>query len=174
MAKVIDNDIIQGLSGKLGKQLVIRHMRDGRTIVVTCPDFSHRVFSQGQLAHQSRFQEASSYAKAAAKTQLVYGELARQRQKPAYNLTLSDWFHPPVIHRLERSDGRILVEATDNVMVGRVQVSVFDYQGKLLETAEAIRGEGDYWEFASQAQGKTIVAEAWDLPGHVARLVAQL
>ena len=39
------------------------------------------------------------------------------------------------------------------------------------EKGDAVRGAGDWWEFISQAEGKTIVAEAWDLPGHVTRLV---
>lgn len=56
MAQVKSNDIMLGLSGKLGRQLSIRHMRDGRNFVLTRPDFSNRVFSEEQLTHQSRFQ----------------------------------------------------------------------------------------------------------------------
>jgi hypothetical protein len=57
MAKVYKNLAMEGLSGGLGN-LVIRHMRDGSTRVCTRPDFSRRVFSQGQKDHQSRFKFA--------------------------------------------------------------------------------------------------------------------
>lgn len=41
----------------------------------------------------------------------------------------------------------------------------------VLEKGEAIRREGDWWDFVSQAEGKRIVTEGWDLPEHVARFV---
>lgn len=56
----------------------------------------------------------------AAKTKPVYGELAADTSKTAYNLALSDWFHPPVIHKVTQQDGHILVDATDNVLVTQV------------------------------------------------------
>jgi hypothetical protein len=42
-----------------------------------------------------------------------------------------------------------------------------------LETGEAMRGEANWWEFASDIQGKTVVAQAWDLPGNVTKSVVQ-
>ena len=89
----------------------------------------------------------------------------------AYNFALSDWFDPPVIDCIERREGRILVEASDNLMVTKVRVTVLDQDGGVLEEGEAVRSEGDWWEFASQVEGKTIIAEAWDLPGHVTKFV---
>ena len=74
----------------LGQSLVFRQMKDGRTIISTKPDFSNRVFSQEQLTHQSRFQEASAYARHAAKTNPIYAELAKGTSKNAYNIALSD------------------------------------------------------------------------------------
>jgi hypothetical protein len=126
-----------------------------------------------QHAQNRRFREAVFYAKA-AQVQALYVELAAVTpMKTAYNLALRDWFEPPVIQRIERREGGILVEATDNILVSRVRVSILDGSGQLLEAGEATRGQGDCWEFASRAQGKTIIAEAWDLPGHVTRLVEQ-
>lgn len=55
-------------------------------------------------------------------------------------------------------------------MVAKVFVTVFDEAGEILETGDAIRREGDWWEFPSQVQGKTVKAEAWDFAGKVARL----
>ena len=65
----------------------------------------------------------------------------------------------------------IRVQASD-VMVTKAQVTVLDENGSVLETGDAIRSKDDWWEFASQAQGKTVIAEAWDLPGHSTTFVS--
>jgi hypothetical protein len=45
-------------------------------------------------------------------------------------------------------------------------VTILDEQGRTLEQGEGMRGESDWWEYVSKAQGKTILAEAWDLAGN--------
>lgn len=77
MAKVKRNPMLQGISGAINKTLVFRQMRDGTTILSAAPDFSRRVFSEGQLTHQSRFRQAAAYARRAAKTNPIYAELAK-------------------------------------------------------------------------------------------------
>src|SRR5215216_5299015 len=110
MAKVKNNLVTEGLSGRVGKRLVFRQLRDGSTVLCTLPDFSNRVFSEEQVTHQSRFKRASAYAKVAAKTTPIYRELAPARNTNAYNLALSDWFNPPVIDGITRQAGRICVD----------------------------------------------------------------
>jgi hypothetical protein len=83
-------------------------------------------------------------------------------------LALYDWFNPPVIQRIERKDGRIRVRATDNVMVTRVQVTILDEEGKVIEKGEGIKRKNDWWEYVPSAEGR-IVAETGDLAGNVAR-----
>ncbi|HSA99905.1 MAG TPA: hypothetical protein VLE49_04590 [Anaerolineales bacterium] len=168
MAKAKRNMVVRGISGTVGKDLVFRQMRDGSTIVSGKPDFSHRVFSHGQLTHQSRFQQAAAYARAAAKTNPIYTELAQGTTKTAYNIALSDWFNPPVIHESKCQNGHILVNATDNVLVTRVLVTILDEEGEIREKGEGIRAEGDWWEYVSAREGRVRV-EAWDLAGNVAR-----
>ena len=73
---------------------------------------------------------------------------------------------PPVIHSIERWDGCIRVQATDNIGVTRVRVSVLDEAGRPLVTGAATRADGDWWEFATQVEGKRILAMAFDLPGN--------
>jgi len=168
MAKVKQNAILQGISGILGKELVFRQMKDGRTIISTKPDFSNRIFSEGQLTHQKRFQEAAAYARGAAKTNPIYAELAKEASKNAYNIALSDWFNPPVIHSIERQGELIRVEATDNVLVTKVSVSILDEEGNVFEQGEAILQSGHSWEYTASAEGK-IKVEAWDLAGNIVR-----
>lgn len=169
MAKVKRNMIVRGISGTIGKELVFRQMKDGSTIVSAKPDFSNRVFSEEQLTHQSRFQQAAAYARAAAKTNPIYAELAKGTTKTAYNIALSDWFHPPVIHEVRREKGCIRVMATDNVRVARVVVIILDEDEEVREKGEGVRGEGDWWEYATTTEGRVKV-EAWDMAGNVVRV----
>jgi len=82
---------------------------------------------------------------------------------------------PPVIHRIERRKGQIGVEATDNIGVVRVRVTVRDAQGQIIEEGEATRGRGNWWKFTPQTAGRgaSILAEAWDLPKNKASLVLE-
>lgn len=170
MAKVITSELIKILSGAIGG-LVFRPMPDGTTWVSTAPHYGRRKFSKGQKEHQQRFREASSYACHAAKTQPVYAELAKGTMKTAYNIALSDWFNPPVIHQIQRKGVRILIEASDSVMVMKVVITILDNKGKVLEKGEGTRQEGDCWEYVPRTVGKTITAEAWDLAGNVTKFV---
>ena len=166
MAKVAKNVLVRGISGSIG-DLVFRQMKDGSTWVSATPDFSHRKFSKGQQSHQSRFKEAASYARGAARVQPLYAQLAKGTTKNAYNIALSDWFNPPVIHRLERREGRILIDASDNVLVTKVRVTVWDEEGKTLEQGEAVQQgpKTAWWEYVTHAEGR-VLAEAWDLAGN--------
>ena len=171
MAKAIMDELIKAFRGSIGG-LVFRQMRNGSVVVSMRPHFHRRRFSQAQKDHQSRFKEASQYARFAAKSQPIYTERARGTLKTAYNIALSDWFNPPVIHQIEWRDGQIRVEARDDVLVTKVQVTVLDEGGQVLEKGEATRSNGDWWELASHTQGTMLIAEAWDLAGHVGRLVS--
>ena len=170
MAKVKDNIITEGLSGKLGKRLVARHMRDGRTIIATRPDYTGHKWTPGQRSHHSRFQEASAYASMASKSNPLYAALARGTAKNAYNLALSDWFKPPVIHGVTRQAGSLRVHVTDNVQVTEVRVTISDEEENMLEQGKAVLLEnGPWWEYASTTGGR-IRVEAFDPAGNTARL----
>jgi hypothetical protein len=170
MAKVRDNYITEGASGKLGRRLVFRHMKDGRTIIATRPDYTGHVWTPDQSAHHSRFRQAAAYARSASKTTPLYAELAKGTAKNAYNIALSDWFRAPVIHEVTRLGDRVRVEASDNVLVARVVITVTDDHGQRIEQGEAARMDDTGWEYITSApEGATILVEAFDLPGNVAR-----
>ena len=165
MTKVKRHVLLEGMSGTLGKNLVFRQMRDGSTIVSAKPDFSRRIFSTEQLTHQSRFQEAVAYARLAAKTNPIYAELANGTTKTAYNIALSDWFNPPVIHHIKQESGRIFIEASDNVLVTKITVTILDAEGQPLEQGQAVQVNSLCWEYVTSQAGKVIV-NAFDLPGN--------
>lgn len=77
----------------------------------------------------------------------------------------------PVIRRVEQREERILVQGGDHVRVTRVRLTLLDAAGEVLQKGEALRKEGDYWEFTCKCSGQIMIVEAWDLPGHVTKLV---
>jgi hypothetical protein len=175
MAKIKKKNIlIENLSGSVG-DLVFRQMPDGSTRVSRKPVFSKRESSQAQLDQQNRIKLASAYA-SQAKTLPVYVERARRKKKTAFNLAMADWFHPPVIHSLERRDGRIRVQASDDMQVTRVEVRILDSEGSVLAQGQAEQVDPLYWEYATEAAPSvnrdgtgagTLEASAWDLAGNV-------
>jgi hypothetical protein len=182
MTRVILNGTVQGLRGKIGN-LIFRQLPDGSTVMTEAqPKKNSREKKRArqkrsarQKEHNSRFQEAVFYARVAAKTKPLYAELAAATPTwTAYNHALHDWFHAPEIGCLTQQDGRIWVDASDDVRVTKVRITVLDSENRVLETGEAVRDGEDWWEFASRAQGKTVIAEAWDLPGNVTKLVLDL
>jgi len=168
MAKVIDNLVTEGLSGKLGKRLVARHMRDGRTIIATRPDYTGHVWTADQQVHHSRFQEAAAYAHGASKTNPLYAALAAGTAKNAYNLALSDWIKPLVIHQVTRQAGSIRVHVTDNVQVTEVRVTISDELGTVLEQGTAAPAGGAWWVYSPAIAGR-IRVEALDPAGNRTR-----
>ena len=172
MAKMQGNPILQGLSGSLGNQLYFRRLRDGRTIVCAKQDFSRRKLSAGQAAHHERFKAAAAYAKAAAQTRPIYAQLAAGTMKTAYNVALSDWFHPPVIHRVEVREETVRIWASDDVLVAQVTVIILDEQGRVVQQGLAVLAQPDWWDFAPTPplRGRyKLVVEAQDLAGNVTR-----
>ena len=170
MAKVTLNQLLEVIRGGIGG-LVFRQRPDGAIIISGAPRYRKGKATQKQKAYRERFRDAARYARWSARVHPIYAELAAGTWKSAYNFALSDRLKAPVIHRIERQDGRILVEASDNIRVTRVRVTVLDERGTAVEIGEAIPGEGNGWEFTSHLEGKTIVAEAWDLAENRSRLV---
>jgi hypothetical protein len=165
MALVVDNIITEGLSGRLGDQVVFRRLRNGRTYLCKKPNFSNRKLSDAQKEHHGRVKSAAAYARNASRTNPLYARLAEGTMKNAYNVAFGDWFHPPVIQRLGWYGTAVRIWATDDVQVAGVLVLVLDGNGGILEQGTAAQGRGDWWEYAPTAMGK-IVVEARDLPGN--------
>ena len=171
MAKVFDNVIVAGLSGNLGRsRLQFKKGRNGKTIVALNPVFSeNRIFNETQLAQQEAFRQATQYAKV-ARNQSLYVNLARGADATPYNLALSDWFNPPVIHEVSRGDSCIRVVATDNVQVTKVLIAISDDEGKTVEQGQATMKYDTLWEYTTSAPAEaSVTVEAFDLAGNCTR-----
>jgi hypothetical protein len=180
MAKLNLNKLFEELRGKIG-DLVFRRRPDGTLIVSGKPDYKGKPKHKGtpaQQAHRQHVKQVAQFASHLAKTHPIYAELAaedkaRGKWLSPYNFALADCLKPPVVHCIEHADGCIRVQATDNIGVVQVRVTVKDENGKVLEWGDAVRTEADWWEYPSQAEGTTILAQAWDIPHNVGEIVLQ-
>ena len=170
MARVHLDKIIKALRGKIGG-LVFRLMPDGSIVVSSAQRSRKGKGTPNQKAYwNGTFKDRVQWAKWAHKHYPIYEELAADLPMVnAYNLAIKDISYPPVIYRILRVDGRILVNAWDEILVAGVRVLVHDEHGKLVESSDAIQFEKDWWEYTPQAEGK-VSAFVWDLPGNRARI----
>ena len=145
-------------------------IKDGSFLVSSISVFNFRKFSREQGDQGQPFQEASAYARRAAHAQPVYIELAKAMKLTPYNIALSDRMNPPVIHRILYRNDRIFVEASDNVMVAKLEIMIWDEQGEIVEQGEVVRVQGDWWEYLPECTARKISAAAWDLAGNVTRV----
>jgi hypothetical protein len=177
MALLNLNKLFDDIRGKLGN-LVVRRRPDGKLIISSTPHYKGKRGHKGtpaQRAHRQRVSDIAPFASHLAKTHPIYaelaaGEVARGKWMSPYNFALADCLVPPVIHHIERREGCIRVQATDNIRVTQVWVVVLDEAGYSLETGDAIRAEEDWWEYAPCTEGKRVLAKAFDLPGNCTRL----
>ena len=156
---------------------MFRRLRDGRTILCVKPDFSRRKLSEGQQAHHGRFREGAAYVRDAAKSEPVYAELAAGTMKTAYNIALADWFHPPVIHRVELQDGTVRIRASDDVCVAQVTVTILDETGNVVQQGPAVQAQPKWWDFTPTLpllSGYKVVVEAKTVERFVDAHFAQL
>ena len=178
MAKVQDNIVMQGLSGTLGNQLVLK-ISKGRTIVSTKPTFSeNRTFSAAQLAQQQAFREATTYARAVQGDE-VYIAKANGSPKSPYNVAVADWFNAPEVLGIDLSGWNgaagelVRVQARDDVKVKHVIVRFNDAEGTLLEEGSATDVGALWWEYTTKSNltsAVTVTATAVDLPGNITEL----
>ena len=178
MAKVNDNIVTDGLIGKLGKRLVFRRGRGGRTIVGTGAAYDDvRKFNDAQLAHHEAFKMAIVYAKVAKKNP-VYVQLAKGAEATAYNLAVADWFGKPQVLNIDsngwsgQSGHTISIKAVDDTKVTNVRVVIHN-NGTILEEGEAVPSDHDglLWTYVTRtnvtaAPGILLDANAYDLAGN--------
>jgi hypothetical protein len=156
---------IKSISGKLG-DVVYRTSKNGKTYTSKPPKKSEKPPSEAQIQHQERFGLASKYA-SQAKDHPIYKKLAKKTGRSPSQIASSDWSHAPVIHEVSRRSHCIRIDASDNVHVAKVRVTISDEEGNILEQGDAAPTFGNaWWEFATRTQG-TILVEVWDLAGNV-------
>ena len=182
MAKVRQNIVMQGLSGSLGDQLIIKMDKAGRTIVGVKPAFDEdRVFSAAQQEQQQAFREATAYAKD-QKDNAIYLAKADGTPLNAYNVAVADWFNKPQILEVDLSGwsgeaGQVLrMRVQDDVQVQHVAVAIADEADNVLEQGSAVETGALWWEYTTTATASgnpKVMVVALDIPGHMTETVEQ-
>jgi len=185
VAKVTNNLVIHGLSGMLGKQIVVRRMKDGTFIVSAAPRRrTDAPLSEAQKAHLERFRRAVLYAKS-ARTRPEYQEAAKARGLSAQNVAVADFMHPPEIQSVDLSgyDGAagqtIAITAVDDVLVKTVGVRITTADGTVVEKGTAVVSTDDpaLWTYQATAAAPSgavkVVVDAADLAGQVTEKVTE-
>ena len=168
MAKAKLSKLIEELHGEIDG-LVFREMPDGSIVVSKVPRRKKRKATTAQKEYRNGiFPGRVRWAKMAQHQYPIYKELAADLPMiTAYNLALKDISHPPVIHRVLREDGRIWVNASDEISVASVIVRIHDENGRLVEAGDAHQTQKDWWEYTPTAAGRISIS-AYDIPGNKA------
>ena len=176
----VDNDLVFGSSGRIGKMLVFRQ-RGGKTFISKRPKPKETEDSEKQVVVKERFKEGVLYAKAVVDDparKAVYQEKATDLVS-AYNLAFSDYFKAPEIKNInvENYNGAvgdtIIIKAVDDFKVDKVLVTIKDSSNAEIESGAAVVGTNgsDWVYFAKQANatplGSKLIIKASDIPGNI-------
>ncbi|MDO7877609.1 hypothetical protein Q5H93_22915 [Hymenobacter sp. ASUV-10] len=177
MARVTNNLLLQGISGKIGP-LVIRQV-GGQTIVQSAENKAKRApRSPKQQAHLDRMYQAQLYAKAQIRDpnlKALYATRIDQRRTSAYTVAIADYMNAPEILGLDARAYRghpgdaLRIQATDDFEVIAVVLRFLTPTGTLLETGPATLQPAAHWLYLTQqnhAAGTTCEVEAHDRPGN--------
>ncbi|MBE8722969.1 hypothetical protein C4F40_19800 [Sphingobacterium sp. Ka21] len=160
MAKSKDNVVMQGASGKVGRNLVFRQKGD-QTIIAKRPRAAavDRPVSEKQLKVQNRFLDASLYAKKAIKDEEIKAAYAAKANinQSAYNVAFKDYFAAPQVRRLNDINykGAVGDELNflikDIMKVTEINIEILDQSEVLIESGLAVPLDADNVEWSYTA-----------------------
>lgn len=181
MAKIHSNLVIHGLSGMLGKQVVVRRMKNGQYVLSAAPNHRPKELTDAQKVHREKFHQAILFAKGAQSTP-EYQDAAKARDITAYNVAIADFLHPPEIQKIDVSsyqgkiDEKITITAVDDVKVKTVGVMIVNDDGTLVEKGTAVVADqnSNQWLYTTKCAAASasvkIVVDVADLAGQVAEV----
>ena len=183
MAKIKDNLLVRGASGKVGKQFVYRKRGDDTFITRMPATDKNAKPTDQQEKVRDLFAAASGYATAAIadpKLKAEYQKKAKANSgRTAYNVAFRDFLKAPVVKSIDTemykgtTGTTIVIDARDDFRVVEVFVSIKTAAGVLVEEGYAIlnpkfRHEWIYTATQNNATlaGSVILVTAKDLPGN--------
>ena len=180
MAKSIQNVVMQGASGKIGKTLVFRQMSNGDTVIANRAKPRNAPPTPNQEAHKTKFQDAISLAKKLAKDPILRPQYLAKANlgQTAFNMAVKDCLNGPKIKGiyLDSYDGAIgsliSIRAVDDFKVASVKLRILKANNSLLEHGLAIPNDnGLDWTYIATVNnnspsGTKIEVTASDVPGN--------
>ena len=185
MTKTTLNPTIDDYRGSIGK-LVFKKVR-GRTIVAKKPVITAEP-SEAQIAQRIRFKEAAAFGKFAQNDPALcalYEPIARAREVTVYTVAVQDYLKKPQIKPLDLFQYKgyvgdlILIDASDEMGLVGVEVTLSSHDGALIERGDAIEsapgtGKWTYTATAPVSIGSEIFIEvvAIDHAGNRTKMTA--
>jgi hypothetical protein len=179
MPKVENNNLLHGVSGKLGNNVVYR--QTARGIVMANKPKKQRSSTEEQIAVRNRFSYAAYYAREQMKREAgaMYQAAVSARLNSGYAVAISDYLSVPRIDSIDADGYRgiagdvIKVRAWDDFKVVSLTVVIASESGEELERGEATFSTDVQpdWIYTVQTAnplraGTTVTAIAKDLPGN--------
>ncbi|MGC3943754.1 MAG: hypothetical protein QM762_04300 [Chryseolinea sp.] len=176
-----NNPILKGVSGTLGKNIVIKQWRN-RVVIANRPKKRERS-TEKQLDQQHRFKDATTYAKnvnANPQSKALYEKGINDNKFSAYAVALSDHLNPPQIKDINvlmytGEPGELIrVRAFDDFKVKSVTITIMR-DDVIIEKGNAEpRGKKGLWRMTTSvrnasAPGTVFTVVAEDYAGNTAR-----
>jgi len=148
---------MQGVSGTIGKELVLRY-RMGQQEIYTKPAKPKGPRSPAQIARQNKFREAQSYASRQMKDPAMKAAYQKKTKagQYAYHVALADALNAPEILGVNlngyqgEAGKEIEVQARDDFAVVRVSVEIKTPDGQVIESGTAQYKGGMKWVYVTQ------------------------
>ncbi|MGC3944817.1 MAG: hypothetical protein QM762_09910 [Chryseolinea sp.] len=188
MPKAVNNNILKGVSGKLGDNIVIRQTQLG-TIVANKPKRT-KPPTEDQVKVRDKFSDAAYYAREEVKVPeslAMYQAAVSPKLRSPYSVAIADYLSAPRVRGIDSRGYRgavgdlITVRASDDFKVMSVMVVIKSATGEELERGEATFRGGSHpdWTYATTVanaslKDSTITAIAKDLPGNEGTLTVTL
>jgi hypothetical protein len=168
--------LLKGLSGKLGKELVVKKYGD-KIVLSKYPDMSLVKTSPLQKLKRARFAEAMKYAQEQLRTEegrTLYATRATA-SKRALNVAMSDFYHAPKVKHIDlrafkgKEGDFVFVQAEDDFQVVNVEMHIYFVNNVLVEQGGAALNKKGWWEYRIKNAypdliGLKLKATAWDRP----------
>jgi hypothetical protein len=179
MARSKQNSLTKFFSGKFGNEIGLRNY-NGMSVLAKLPGPRRYASTNKQTEVMSRFRLAVNYGRmclADPAANAFY--LSKPRKgKSVYRLALKDYLNSPVINKMKtgkyagNAGDKIVVVATDDFEVEKVDIRITDAAGKLIEQgASRPDATRSVWTYTATAQVTgtaevKISATAYDHPGN--------
>jgi hypothetical protein len=179
MARVINNPLLRGVSGKLGDTHVYKRLPNGMVVMANAPAERSKI-SKKQKESSERFKKAAGYAKrqmADPEMKAEYKKGVTYNKSSAYRVALTDYMNAPVMHYIKAIGytgaigDLITIKATDDFRVTGVNVKIVSPKGIVLEKGSAQQNprKRHMWNYRTtvvnaQVTGTKIQVVAMDMP----------
>ena len=168
MARVGKNALLKGVSGHVGRILVLKRYQGG-TVISNMPSKrpARKKQKPKEKENRERFQDAIIYARASMKdpkTKALYKTGITPNKNAANRVAIADFLNAPVVHYIRTFGYKgaigdtIMIKATDDFMVTEVEVEIVTPDGKRLEKGQAVRNarREHMWRYTATMKNENV------------------